>query len=70
MLARADGWVDRIPHAELGKIRVSDEDFLRNIRRDLAAVYIDVLREPIPDRIAAVLTSLEAALQPARPTYA
>ena len=48
--------------------RVSDEDFLRTIRRDLAAVYTDVLRAPIPSRVAAVLASLENAVLP--PTFA
>jgi hypothetical protein len=42
--------------------RVSDEDFLRTIRHDLAAVYTDVLRAPIPARVAAVLASLENAV--------
>jgi hypothetical protein len=44
--------------------RVSDEDFLRTIRHDLAAVYTDVLRTPIPSRVAAVLASLENAVLP------
>lgn len=44
--------------------RVSDEDFLRTIRRDLVAVYTDVLRAPIPSRVAAVLASLENAVLP------
>jgi hypothetical protein len=72
MLARSDVLIDGIADAEpsRGKTRVSDEDFLRTVRRDLAAVYTDVLREPIPDRIASVLTSIEAAFQPSSPTYA
>jgi hypothetical protein len=44
--------------------RVSDEDFLRTIRHDLAAVYTDVLRAPIPSRVAAILASLENAVLP------
>jgi hypothetical protein len=44
--------------------RVSDEDFLRTIRHDLAAVYTEVLRAPIPGRVAAVLASLEDAVLP------
>ena len=44
--------------------RVSDEDLLKSILHDLAAVYTDVLRTPIPGRVAAVLSSLETALQP------
>jgi hypothetical protein len=44
--------------------RVSDEDFLRTIRDDLAAVYTDVLHAPIPSRVAAVLARLENAVLP------
>ena len=44
--------------------RVSDEDFLRAIRHDLAAVYTEVLRAPIPTRVAAVLANLENAVLP------
>jgi hypothetical protein len=44
--------------------RISDEDLLRNIRHDLSAVYTDVLGTPIPNRVAAVLASLENALLP------
>ncbi len=45
--------------------RVSDDDLLQTIRRDLAAVYTDVLRLPIPDAIAAVLNRLESTFRPA-----
>lgn len=44
--------------------RVSDDELLRTVWRDLGAVYTDILREPIPDRLAAVLDRLESTFQP------
>ena len=42
MLAAVDGWTD--PASDLDRSPVSDEDLFRTIRRDLAAVYTDILR--------------------------
>lgn len=42
--------------------RVSDEDLLHSIGHDLAAVYTDVLRLPVPDRIAEVVSRLETTV--------
>lgn len=50
--------------ADSDRSRVSDQDLLRSIGHDLAAVYTDVLRLPIPDGIAAVLSRLETSFQP------
>ena len=67
MLAAVDSWSDS--RGDLDRPAVSDEDLLQAIRRDLAAVYTDVLRAPIPDGIAAVLSRLENAFPKSRPTY-
>ena len=66
MKAAFDGGFDPRGPGERSRTRprVSDEDFLRPIRDDLAAVYTDVLHAPIPSRVAAVLVSLENAVLP------
>jgi hypothetical protein len=45
---------------DLDRKRRSDEEFLRTIGRDLAALYSDVLHAPIPERIAAISSRLGA----------
>jgi hypothetical protein len=55
------------PHTErtidLDRKRRSDEDLLRTIGRDLAALYSEVLHAPIPEGIAAVAIRLAALSQ-------
>ncbi len=51
------------------RTRVSDEDLLKTVRRDLVSVYTDVLCKPIPDRLAATLAHLEAAVKTPARTY-
>ena len=38
---------------------LSDTELLAAITRDLRAIYSDVIREPLPDRLAAALDRLE-----------
>ncbi len=38
---------------------LSDTELLAAITRDLRAIYSDVIREPLPDRLAATLDRLE-----------
>ncbi len=38
---------------------LSDAELLTAITRDLRAIYSDVIREPLPDRLAAALDRLE-----------
>jgi hypothetical protein len=38
---------------------LSDTELLTAITRDLRAIYSDVIREPLPDRLAAALDRLE-----------
>ena len=38
---------------------LSDTELLAAITRDLRAIYSDVIREPLPDRLAATLKRLE-----------
>ncbi len=38
---------------------LSDTELLAVITRDLRAIYSDVIREPLPDRLAATLDRLE-----------
>ncbi len=38
---------------------ISDDELLAAIRRDLRSIYSDVLREPLPEKLAAVLLRLE-----------
>jgi hypothetical protein len=38
---------------------LSDTELLAVITRDLRAIYSDVIREPLPDRLAAALNRLE-----------
>ena len=68
MLAAADARSNG--NGLLGPSRViSDEELLHTIHDHLAAVYADVLHVPIPDRIAAILRRLEAAVQPTSPSF-
>lgn len=46
---------------ETHRSRMSDQDLLIAVSRGLTAVYADVLRLPIPDGVAAVLTRLEGS---------
>jgi hypothetical protein len=39
---------------------LSDEDLLAAIRHDLKAIYSDIIRQPLPDELAAALKRLEA----------
>ncbi|MDF2972549.1 MAG: hypothetical protein K0R61_2999 [Microvirga sp.] len=48
---------------DLDRKRRSDEDLLRTIGRDLAALYSDVLHAPIPEGIAEVASRLAALSQ-------
>ena len=38
---------------------LSDTELLAAITRDLRAIYSDVIREPLPDKLAATLDRLE-----------
>ena len=38
---------------------LSDTELLAAITRDLRAIYSDVIREPLPDKLAAALDRLE-----------
>jgi len=38
---------------------LSDTELLAAITRDLRAIYSDVIREPLPDKLAAALQRLE-----------
>ncbi len=62
MLAAADLSADCTRDVDRG--RVSDEALLQTICHDLAAVYTEVLRVPIPDSVATILSLLEARFQP------
>jgi hypothetical protein len=69
MQAAAEGGAGKDAGRGPDGARLSEDDFLRAIRRDLASVYTEVLGTPIPDRVATVLRSLEAAVQFPRQTY-
>jgi len=47
--------------------RVSDAELLAAIGRDLAAVYAEVLRQPLPDRLVTLLEHIEANQKAAAP---
>ena len=38
---------------------LSDDELLAAITRDLRAIYSDVIRQPLPDKLAAALQRLE-----------
>jgi hypothetical protein len=38
---------------------LGDDELLANIQRDLKAIYSDVIRQPLPDQLAAALKRLE-----------
>ena len=38
---------------------LSDDELMAAIRRDLRAIYSDVIREPLPEKLAAALNRLE-----------
>ena len=38
---------------------LSDDELMAAIRRDLRAIYSDVIREPLPEKLAATLHRLE-----------
>ncbi len=40
--------------------RLSDLELLDSIKRDLRAIYTDVIRQPLPEPLAAALQRLEA----------
>ena len=61
-MAAADPRTERT-NGDLDQKRRSDEDLLRTIGRDLAALYADVLHAPIPEGIAAVSSRLAALSQ-------
>ncbi len=46
---------------------LSDDELLAAITRDLRAIYADVIRKPLPDKLAAALARLD---QHQAPTYA
>jgi hypothetical protein len=41
------------------KNSLSDAELMANIGKGLRAVYMDVLREPLPDKVAALLRKLD-----------
>ena len=46
--------------------RVSDAELLAAIGRDLAAVYAEILHQPLPERLANLLQQIEATNQGAQ----
>ena len=50
-----------VPSAEPGASRtaLSDVEFLRQVGRGVASVYSDILGQPMPDRLVALLKRLE-----------
>ncbi|HEX2555056.1 MAG TPA: NepR family anti-sigma factor [Microvirga sp.] len=47
--------------------KASDAELLAAITRDLRAIYSDIIREPLPDSLAAALRRLESRAAPPAP---
>jgi hypothetical protein len=49
---------------EIGTLRQSDAELLHAIRRDVRAVYVEVLKKPLPRDIQALLYRLDRVEDP------
>ncbi len=59
----------RIPSDSARRERASDAELLAAITRDLRAIYSDIIREPLPDDLAAALSRLESRAGGAPPSH-
>ncbi len=50
----------RSPSDPVRREKASDAELLAAITRDLRAIYSDIIREPLPDALAAALCRLES----------
>jgi hypothetical protein len=49
--------------------KASDAELLAAITRDLRAIYSDIIREPLPEGLAAALCRLESRAAAPAPSY-